>query len=116
VVFVAFAIDYVVELKLSSQKLKFVRGNWGSFLIVLSQLLALFPALGIFGFLRGARAFRVFVLFARFLGLGLTARERGREFFKRRAASFAVGVAGFTIISSAVVFTIVEEVGKDQRI
>jgi voltage-gated potassium channel len=115
-VFVAFGADYVVKLALTEKKSLFFKNNLGNFLIVISQFLALTPALGVLGFLRGARAIRVVVLFARFLGLGLAAKERGRAFFKRRAASFAFYLAGLTIITSAVAFTIVEDVGQGQRI
>jgi voltage-gated potassium channel len=85
-------------------------------LIVISQFLALLPALGFLGILRGSRALRVVGTVARVIGIGAASKERGRRFFKEKAASVAFGLAGFTLISSAVAFTIAEDVGDGRRI
>ena len=116
VVFIAFAIDYIVKLVLTDSKPTYIRTQWLSFFIVISQLLALLPALGIFGVLRGVRAIRVFGVIARIFGIGAATKSSGKEFFKKRAASVAFGVAGLTLITSAVAFTIAEDVGDGRRI
>lgn len=115
-VFIAFAVDYIVELTVTNNKPTYVRTQWASLLIVISQLLALLPALGVLGVLRGARALRTLSTIARIIGIGSTTKESGRDFFKKRAASVAFGVAGLTLITSAVAFTIAEDVGDGRRI
>ena len=116
VVFIAFAIDYIVKLVLSDSKPTYIRTQWLSFLIVISQLLALLPALGVLGVLRGVRAIRVLGVIARVIGIGAATKSSGKEFFKKRAMSVASGVAGLTLVSSAVAFTIAEDVGDGRRI
>jgi voltage-gated potassium channel len=116
VVFIVFAIDYIVKLVLTDSKPTYIRTQWLSLFIVISQLLALLPALGIFGVLRGVRAIRVFGVIARIFGIGAATKSSGKEFFKKRAASVAFGVAGLTLITSAVAFTIAEDVGDGRRI
>ena len=115
-VFVAFAIDYLVELAVTFNRLKFVRSQWASLLIVISQFLALLPALGFLGILRGARALRVVGTISRVIGIGAASKEQGRKFFKEKAASVAFGLSGFTLITSAVAFTIAEDVGDGRRV
>jgi len=44
-VLVAFAIDYVVELALAGKRGSFVRHEWASAVIVVTQALAVIPAL-----------------------------------------------------------------------
>ena len=116
VVFFAFAIDYFVKLVLTESKPTYIRTQWLSLFIVISQLLALLPALGVFGVLRGVRAIRVLGVIARIFGIGAATKSSGKEFFKKRAASVAFGVAGLTLITSAVAFTIAEDVGDGRRI
>ena len=116
VVFIAFAIDYIVKLVLSDSKPTYIRTQWLSFFIVISQLLALLPALGVLGVLRGVRAIRVLSITARVIGIGAATKSSGQEFFKKRAASVAFGIAGLTLITSAVAFTIAEDVGDGRRI
>jgi voltage-gated potassium channel len=116
VVFAAFAIDYLVELAVTFNKLKYVKSQWASLLIVVSQFLALLPALGFLGILRGARALRVIGTIIRVVGIGAASREQGRKFFKEKAASVAFGLSGFTLITSAVAFTIAEDVGDGRRV
>ncbi len=116
VVFFAFAIDYLVEFFITTDKSRYVKSQWASLLIVISQFLALLPALGFLGILRGSRALRVVGTVARVIGIGAASKERGRRFFKEKAASVAFGLAGFTLISSAVAFTIAEDVGDGRRV
>ena len=116
VVFIAFAIDYIVKLVLSDSKPTYIRTQWLSLFIVISQLLALLPALGVLGVLRGVRAIRVLGVIARVIGIGAATKSSGKEFFKKRAASVAFGVAGLTLITSAVAYTIAEDVGDGRRI
>ena len=116
IVFAAFAIDYLVELAVTFNKMKYMKSQWASLLIVISQFLALLPALGFLGILRGARALRVVGTISRVIGIGAASREQGRKFFKEKAASVAFGLSGFTLITSAVAFTIAEDVGDGRRI
>ena len=115
-VFIAFAIDYIVELIVTRKRLTYVRTQWASLLIVISQFLALLPALGFLGVLRGARALRIIGTISRVIGIGAASKEQGRKFFKEKAASVAFGLAGLTLITSAVAFTIAEDVGDGRRI
>lgn len=115
-VFLAYAIDYVVEFLVTPEKGRYVRSEWSSLLIVVAQLFAILPAMSFLGFLRGARALRVVSSFTRIIGISMASRSQGREILKKRATSFAFGLAGFTLITSAVGFTLAEDVGKDGRI
>ena len=114
--FIAFAIDYVVELAVTYKRGLYVRTQWASLLIVVSQFLALLPALGFLGILRGARALRVIGTLSRVVGIGAASKEQGRKFFKDNAASVAFSIAGLTMVSSAVAFTLAEDVGDGRRI
>lgn len=119
VVLVAFATDYIVELALARRKGRFVRAEWTSLLIVLTQAMALAPSLAGFGVLRAlrvARVWRSIAVVARVLAVsGIAARE-GRSILRRHAASFALGVAGMTWLTSAVAFTLAEDVGVEGRL
>jgi voltage-gated potassium channel len=119
VVLIAFAIDYVVELALAGDRRQYVRREWTSLLIVVSQALAVVPALAGFGVLRGlrgARALRAIVSVARLLAIGGTSATQGRSILRRNAASFALGMAGLTWLTSAVAFTLAEDVGEGRRL
>lgn len=115
-VFLAFAIDYIMELSLSDQRARYVRTHWASLLIVLSQLLTLLPALGFLGILRAARALRIAGTISRVIGIGTATKEQGRAFFRKKAASLALGLAGLTVLTSAAAFTLAEDVGDGRRI
>ena len=115
-VFLAYAVDYVVEFLVTPEKGRYVRSEWSSLLIVIAQLFAILPAMSFLGFLRGARALRVVSSLTRIIGISMASRSQGREILKKRATSFAFGLAGFTLISSAVGFTLAEDVGKDGRV
>lgn len=115
-VFIAFAIDYVVELAVTYNRATYARTQWASLVIVISQLLALLPALGFLGILRGVRALRVVGALSRVIGIGAASKEQGRKYFKEKAASVAFGMSAFTLVTSAVAFTIAEDVGDGRRI
>jgi voltage-gated potassium channel len=116
IVFIAFAIDYLVELTITHKKSTYIRTQWASLIIVFSQLFALLPALGFLGVLRGVRAIRVAGTLIRVIGIGAASKEQGRKFFKEKAASVAFGMAGLTLVTSAVGFTMAEDVGDGRRI
>jgi voltage-gated potassium channel len=59
---------------------------------------------------------RVVGTLSRVVGIGAASKEQGRKFFKEKAASVAFGMAGFTLVTSAVAFTIAEDVGDGRRI
>jgi voltage-gated potassium channel len=119
VVLVAFAVDYFVELALARDRAAYARREWSSPLIVITQALAVIPALAPFGFvrvLRAGRVLRLLVMGLRVVAVGGIAAREGRQVLRRHAAAFALGLAGFTWITSAVLFTIVEDVGRHGRI
>ena len=119
VVLVAFGVDYIVELALATRRRQFVRREWTSALIVIAQAVALLPGLssaGALRALRGARGWRAAAVVARALAIGGAAARDGRAVLRRRAGSFALGVAGMTWISSAVAFTLAEDVGPEGRL
>jgi voltage-gated potassium channel len=121
-VLVVFAVDYAVELALSSDRRAYVRSEWASLLIVSSQFLALLPSLAALGALRALRAMRglgvlrALVVLARMIAIGGEASKGGREILRRHALGFAFGVAGFTWITAAVAFTLAEDVGRHGRV
>lgn len=119
VVLVAFALDYLVEILLASDRRAYARHEWTSALIVVTQALAVIPALAPFGFVRvfrAGRALRVVVMALRVFAVGGIAAREGRQVLRRHAAAFALGLAGFTWVTSAVLFTIAEDVGRRGRI
>jgi voltage-gated potassium channel len=118
-VLVAFAVDYVVELSFAADRSSYVRHEWTSALIVVTQALAVIPGLAGFGVLRVLRAgrvLRVAIVFFRLLAVGGAAAREGRTVLRRHAAAFALGLAGFTWITAAVLFTMAEDVGPHHRI
>jgi voltage-gated potassium channel len=119
IVLVGFALDYVVELALASNRRAFVRHEWTSLVIVVAQALALLPALaglGVLRVLRGARAFRAIAVVFRVIAIGGATAREGREVIRRRAASFALTLAALTWLTSAAAFTVVEDVGEGKQI
>lgn len=118
-VLVAFAVDYVVEFVLARNRSSFIRGEWSSLLIVVAQAIAILPGLASFGVLRalrGARLLRVIVTVSRVLAIGGAMSHQGRQLLRKHAASFALGAAGLTWITSAVAFTLAEDVGREGRL
>jgi voltage-gated potassium channel len=119
VVFVAFLVDYLVELSVARRRSIYVRREWTSLLIVVAQGVALVPALsgaGALRVLRAGRAWRSIAVVGRVIAVGGAAAAEGRAILRRHAAGFALGVAGMTWITSAVAFTLVEDVGSDGRL
>ena len=55
-------------------------------------------------------------MLSRVFAIGSASRNLGRKYFKEKAASLAFGVAGLTLITSAVAFTLAEDVGNGRRI
>ncbi len=119
VVLVAFAVDYVVEVRLARPRLAFVRSEWTSLVIVLAQTLALLPGLagiGAFRVLRAGRVWRFIAVVARVAAIGGKVAAEGKQTLRRHAAGFALGTAGLTWLSAAVGFTLAEDVGTDGRL
>jgi voltage-gated potassium channel len=119
VVLVAFAVDYVVELVMARPRHRYVRSEWTSLLVVAAQGIALLPALtgfGVFRVLRVGRAWRSIAVLARVVAIGGAAAAEGRTILRRHAAAFALGTAGLTWLTSAVGFTLVEDVGAAGRL
>jgi len=119
VVLVAFAIDYAVELTLAQQRPLYVRQEWTSLLIVLSQAMALLPCLAGIGALRALRAtkaLRFLVVLMRLISVGGVAAKDGRAILRRRAARLALSLAALTWLTSAVAFTLAEDVGANGRV
>jgi voltage-gated potassium channel len=118
VVLAAFTIDYVVEVTIAANRRAYVTHEWSSLLIVVAQALAVVPALAGFGVLRvlrAGRAWRGLVTLLRALAAGSAMARSGRSVLRRHAAGLALGAAGFTWITSAVAFTLAEDVGPDGR-
>ncbi len=117
VVFLAFFIDFVVEVCLVRDKPSYFKAEWLNLIIVLAQLAALLPALGALGAFRAARGLRVATTAARIIGIGVaSSRQQGLETLRTNAARLAFGMAGMTWITSAVAFTLAEDVGNGRRI
>lgn len=111
IVLAAFAIDYVVELALARQRSLYIRKEWTSLVIVLSQAMALLPGLAGFGILRvlrGARAVRAFAVIIRLVAIGGAAAREGRRLLVKRAARFALSMAALTWLTSATAFMLAE--------
>jgi voltage-gated potassium channel len=80
---------------------------------------ALVPALTGFGVLRVLRAGRVWrsiAALARVVAIGGAAAREGASILRRHAAGFALGAAGLTWLTSAVAFTLIEDVGEGGRL
>lgn len=115
-VFTAFLVDYLAELTLAGERKSYVRHEWTSLLIVVSQGLALLPALGVLGALRIFRALKPIIFLIRIVSIGSAEAHELRRTIRTKAMSTALGVAGLVWITSAVAFTIVEEVGTGRRV
>lgn len=119
IVLVAFAVDYAVEISLARQRSSYVRHEWTSAAIVISSALAVIPGLtgfGVLRILRGTPALRAFALLLRLFAVGSVASHQGRQILRKKAASFALSLAGFTWLMSAVAFTLAEDVGDGERL
>lgn len=117
VVLAAFLTDYVVELSLARNKRLYIKTEWLNALVTIAQGIALLPSFGIAGVFRAARGFRVVLTIARVFGIGASASHNDvRRLLKEKAASLSFGLAGFTLVTSAVAFTIAEDVGTGRRV
>lgn len=119
IVLVVFAVNYAVEVRLAKNRWSYVRREWTSALIVIAQALVFVPGLagvGALRALRGVRLARVVFATVRVLAIAGAARQQGREQLRREAGNVALGVAGLTWLSSAVAFTIAEDVGDGRRV
>lgn len=116
VVLAAFAADFVVEIVLCKNRRLYLKREWLSPVNVLTQVLALVPILSALSALRALRGLRVFAVAMQLLGLGGSARRTIRQLIHTRAASLAIGCSAFTVIASAVAFTLVEDVGEGRRV
>lgn len=116
-VLVAFAVDYLVELRLASNRREYVRREWTSAVIVVTTAIAIAPGalsvFGVFRILRAAPALRGLIVVLRLLAIGGSAAREGRATLRRRAGTFALSLAGFVWLTSAVAFTLAENVGVD---
>lgn len=86
---------------------------------VVAQALALAPGLTGFGALRALRAGRVWrfvAVVARLAAVSGAVAADGKQMLRRHAAGFALGVAGLTWLTSAVGFTLAEDVGAGGRL
>jgi len=115
-VFAAFLTDYVVELALAKNKKDYVLHEWTSLLIVVSQGFALLPALGALGALRVVRGLKPVIFLARIISISSAEAHELRRTLKTRAMSTALSFAGLVWITSAVAFTLVEDVGRGRRV
>jgi voltage-gated potassium channel len=115
-VFAAFLIDYVIELSVARDRKSYILHEWTSLVIVISQGLALLPALGVLGSLRIVRALRPIIFLTRALSIGLAEAHELRRTLKAKAMSIALGIAGMVWITSAVAFTLAEDVGIGRRV
>ena len=119
VVLVAFAVDYVVELALASDRRAYVKHEWTSLLIVVTQGLAILPYLGPLGALRalrGVRGLRAIAALARLVAIGGAAAAESRSYFRRNAGRIALAAAGLTWLTAAAAFTMAEDVGANGRL
>ena len=117
IVMASFLISYFVELSLSENKSKYVKTEWLNASVTLAQIIALLPAFGIAGILRAARGFRVLLTLGRVLGISASVSKKdGRRLLREKAATLAFGLAAFTCVSSAVAFTVAEDVGNGRRV
>lgn len=116
-VLTAFLVDYLVELFLATSKTKYIKTEWLNAIVTAAQGVALLPSLGIAGILRAARGFRVILTVIRVLGIGASASKNdSKRILREKAAMLAFGLAGFTCVTSAVAFTIAEDVGQGRKV
>jgi voltage-gated potassium channel len=116
-VLTAFVVDYTVELALATNKTRYIKTEWLNAIVTITQAVALLPSFGVAGIFRAARGLRVVLTLARVLGIGASASQNdGRRLLKEKAASLAFGLAGLTCVTSAVAFTIAEDVGQGRRV
>ena len=120
IVLVAFGVDYVVELVLASNRPVYVRSEYLSLLIVVAQALTFVPALrhvrGAARSSASASSSACLPVAARAAAIGGAASRDGRRLIREHAASFALGMAAVTWLTSAAAFTVAEDVGVDRHV
>jgi len=118
-VLVLFLFDYVAGLVASQEKRTYLKREWLMFVLVISQAVALLPALAGIGVLRVLRAVRVVRPIAgvvRVIALGSMAASKEREWLKANALRATMFLVLLTWLTSAATFTVVEDVGTGGRI
>jgi len=115
-IFVAFLVDYVVELSIAQDRKSYVRHEWTSLIIVITQGFALLPALGALGALRIVRGLKPLIFLIRIISIGSAEAHELRRTLRNKALSTALGIAGLVWITAAVAFTLVEDVGTGRRV
>jgi len=113
VVATVFTIDYAVELRLAPHKASFIRSEKIGAAIVISSLIALVPAIAVVGGARLIRltpALRAFAALLRLFGSGGLAAREGRRLVRQNTLRVALGITGMVWVSSAVAFTVAEDV------
>lgn len=113
---VAFLIDYLVEIFLAERKVEYARHEWTNLLIVVTQGLAIIPGLEAFRVLRLARGLRPLIFVASLFSIRSSKVVERRRALRTNAHLAAIAVAGMVWISSAVAFTLVEDVGTGKRV
>jgi voltage-gated potassium channel len=104
---------------LAGDRRMYVRREWTSLLIVVSQVIAVVPgfqAIGLLRALRGVRGMRAALVVLRLVAIGGATAHEGRTYLRKHAAGLALGVAGMTWLTAAAAFTVVEDVGVNGRI
>ena len=118
-VLVLFAFDYVAGLVASQERRTYLKREWLMLLLVVSQVVALLPALAGIGVLRALRAVRVVRPIAgvvRVIALGRMAASQEREWLKANALRATMLLVVLTWLTSAAAFTVAEDVGVDGRV
>ena len=118
-VLVLFSYDYLAGLVFARDKRTYLKREWLMLVLVISQAVALIPALGGIGVLRALRAARVVRPVAglvRVIALGRLASTRERAWFRENALRFTLLLVAITWLTSGVAFTLAEDVGVNGRI
>lgn len=114
VVLAVFLLDYVVGLFLATSKRAYIIHERLGAVIVLVSALALIPALSWFAsarLLRLAPALRAFIALLRLISVGGVAARTGRRMIRKHLLRTTVSATILLWISSAVAFTMLEDVG-----
>jgi hypothetical protein len=76
IVLTSFLVAYIVELTLSTNKIRYIKTEWLNAIVTITQVIALLPSLGITGIFRAARGFRVVITLARTFGIGASTMQK----------------------------------------
>lgn len=118
-VLVLFSLDYISGLFRASDKGRYLRAEWLMLGLVMTQAIALVPALsgvGVLRVLRASRAIRPIAGIFRVIALGKVAASRERQWLRENALRATALVSLLTWLTSAAAFTVVEDVGAGGRI